>query len=579
MAPKLSAQKIDFITASTGNYIECAHGDDLQPYFEPIVAAVDEAIQNGKYSRILITACHAVGKTFTCARVGDAIMGSYDEVKLISTAPTYRQVHDLLWKEWASCYDKKPGELRRGRFNPGEPALWINSETFARGFSPQKKAKSEAGQGTDSDFQGYHGKFMTVIIFDEATGVPPSIWEQAEGLQTSGHRVLFIVIGNPTSRNCRFYHNSQSRLWKTFKITCFDSPNLQAANVNCLDDIQREVDIVNKLDDDEAMEYLAAYPMAVPYLINTRWVIEKAIEWGLDHPLFRGKVLGEFPHADSDVLISDQDVLNSWARPEIDLSKKTTGYIGLDVARFGVDKSVLTGFVDTQQVDRDSMAKQDTNQVVGRTLRFIERLKKAYHSVSKWRLAVDGGFGHGVIDNLNERQEDQSPDNKAALDTLKGVEILEINFGSTDWTLFHTGWKGETVSEQQKQTKEYKRKARLIQEDRENYANFKAKMFDLLARGIKSSLRLIKDDIYKKQLPTIRSDVDGKGRLAIESKKQYKERTGESSPDDSDSMALANFARYFAIKPLTMADALKKARSNQDGSKASSNPFYKRFVK
>ena len=32
-------------------------------------------------------------------------------------------------------------------------------------------------------------------------------------------------------------------------------------------------------------------------------------------------------------------------------------------------------------------------------------------------------------------------------------------------------------------------------------------------------------------------------------------------------------------KPLTMSEALKKARSNQDGNKASSNQFYKRFVK
>ncbi len=32
----------------------------------------------------------------------------------------------------------------------------------------------------------------------------------------------------------------------------------------------------------------------------------------------------------------------------------------------------------------------------------------------------------------------------------------------------------------------------------------------------------------------------------IESKQDYKERTGETSPDDADSLALCNFAKYFA---------------------------------
>ena len=564
----LTKEQLEFIFDSTGNYIEVGCGDQLQPYFDPFLDDFDRYIETGKgYNRFLITACHAVGKTFTMARIGDSTMGRFDETKLISTAPTYRQVHDLLWKEWASCYSNKLPQLKRGQFNPGEPALWINPETFARGFSPQKKAQSESGQGTDSVFQGYHAKFLTIIIFDEATGIPPQLWAQAEGLMNAGYRVVFVAIGNPTSRNCDFFKKTQDRLWKHYKITCFDSPNLKAAGIHSIADIKKEVETINTLDDEDALDWLSSYPRPYPFLIDTRWVIEKAIEWGVDHPLFKGKVLGEFPDADSNILISEEDVLRSWDRDQYNVAQEEIGYIGLDVARFGEDKSVLTSMVGNDQQAKKSMAKQDTNQVVGHALNFIADHQKRFPLIKNWRLAVDGGFGHGVIDRFMELQKDEandrkdSPAAKKAYEILKTVEVLEINFGSTDWTLFHTGWKGETITDQHKQTQEYKKKARKIQEDRENYVNFKAKMFDLLAKDVKSFIKLIKDDIYKKQLPTIISDIDSKGRLKIESKEDYKKRTGENSPDESDSVALCNFARYFAVGTLDIIDAIKKAKA------------------
>ena len=89
-------------------------------------------------------------------------------------------------------------------------------------------------------------------------------------------------------------------------------------------------------------------------------------------------------------------------------------------------------------------------------------------------------------------------------------------------------------------------------------------LFDLLARDLQRNLKLLNDDIYKKQLPTIISDIDGKSRFKIESKETYKARTGESSPDDSDSLALANFARYFALKPLSISDALNAMKKAQE---------------
>jgi stage III sporulation protein SpoIIIAA len=83
-------------------------------------------------------------------------------------------------------------------------------------------------------------------------------------------------------------------------------------------------------------------------------------------------------------------------------------------------------------------------------------------------------------------------------------------------------------------------------------------MFDLLSRDIKKNIKMIPDPVFAKQLPTIRKDVDSKGRLKIESKEDYKNRTGETSPDEADSFALCNFARYYAIKPLSIMDIFNR---------------------
>ncbi len=538
----IKQEQFDFVTSSVGNYIECAHGDELQSYFEPIIDAID----SGKYQRIAISACHAVGKTFTMARIADAIMGSFDEVKLVSTAPTFRQVHDLLWKEITTAYNNKPAYFRRGKLN--EVALWINSETYAQGFSPQKRAKSEAGQGTDSVFQGYHGKYMTVVIFDEATGVEQQFWEQAEGLLNQGYRVLFVAIANPTSRNCQFFKCFSNMTWKTFSIKCFDSPNLKANGINTTEDIQKEADYIKSLDAEEAMDRLGSYACPVPFLINTRWVIEKAIEWGVDHPLFQGKVIGQFPDIDSDIFLSEEQVKTSQNRYKIELSEEVEGYIGLDVARYGIDKSVLTAMVSTEQISKKSMVKNDTNQVCGKTINFIADLKEQFPNISVWRLSIDGGFGHGVIDRLKEMQEDE--EDERVNEILKGVEILEINFGSSDWVMFNYGWCDEF-------TRRKRYDDRKVQEDRENFSNFKSKMFELLARDVKESIRLISDRLYSDQLPTIKRSEDSKGRLKVESKIDYKERTGETSPDEADSLALCNFGRYFA-KQFSIMDILNK---------------------
>jgi hypothetical protein len=87
--------------------------------------------------------------------------------------------------------------------------------------------------------------------------------------------------GNPTVTGGH-YQDAFGRnraIWKTFTISAFDTPNLQGITIEQL----------LAMSDDE----LAVAP--APYRVTRRWVKERYLRWGPNHPMYRARVLGEFP--------------------------------------------------------------------------------------------------------------------------------------------------------------------------------------------------------------------------------------------------------------------------------------------
>ena len=108
----------------------------------------------------------------------------------------------------------------------------------------------------------------------------------------------------------------------------------------------------------------------------------------------------------------------------------------------------------------------------------------------------------------------------------------------------------------------------------ERFLNIKAQMYELLAEDVVKHIQLLEDSALQSQLPTIRKFLNSKGQIQIESKEDYKDRTGMDSPDESDALALANYARYctakvgslVALKPLT-------PRKSRPDNKSTSSQF------
>lgn len=470
----------------------------LEAYQERVIDIV------ANNDRVSIKACHDLGKTFLMARIAMWFLNMYVNSKVITTAPTFTQVERILWSEIRAAHAKAKLKLG-GKLNMTD---WTyNPEWFALGLSPRNEAGTGEGQGTQSSFQGYHAPHI-LVIFDEATGIPPAMWTMVEGLLTSAH-VKFIAIGNPTSMASDFYKCFKDKAWAKVSLSCFDSPNLIANGITDKEKLKDEVDKVRAMSDDEALEHLKSYKAPVGYLITTKWVVEQTLKWGFDHPLTISKIFGEFPEAGDDTLMPLGCVEASQLRV-VYPSPTDRKCIGVDVARFGSDSSVLTAIHGPKQLHRKQLYKRRTTEITGEVIKLSRDIGGADVIV-----VDETGLGSGVVDELVEaKRQGLLP---------KHCEIRGIQFGAAC----------EHV------------------EDKEKYVNIKARMFDLLAKDLEdedNGFNLLPDSVYLEELPSIKKRYNSKGQLFIESKDDYKKRTGRASPDNSDSVALANFGRYDDMK-------------------------------
>lgn len=485
-------------------HIEQVQGAKLEPHQRRVAKAVVD------YDRVAVSACHSIGKTYTMAKIVLAFGSSFPGCKIITTAPTFNQVKRLLWSEIRSGWKKSRYPLG------GEMLLteWkLDDDWFALGFTPRNEANEGAGQGQSSSFQGFHAPYI-LIVFDEATGVPPITWRQAEGLLTSGAVVKFVAIANPTSNTAEFAKVLKSRAWHKIFLSCFDSPNFAANDLYELEDLQNELAYLKACSDEEVQARMQSYKTVNPNLLSVKWVMEMALEWGIDHPLFQSKVLGRLPKEGDNVLIGLDRVELAQARHENEKELRETGQliteptllsIGVDPARFGIDKSLVTVLDGTFQTHKSAYKKYDTSALTGEIVNLVSVLPKRKRIV----ITVDGtGIGAGVVDQLKvAKREKHLPAH---------VEIREVHFGA----------------------------ACKLPENKKHFANLKARMFKLLSSDLQDKLAILPEQVYQGQLPTILFKFTPKGQLIIESKDDYKKRTGLNSPDESDSLALANFGRY-----------------------------------
>ena len=481
-------------------------------------------------SRVCIKSAHDLGKTFTFSSAaieafvvdGALAGGAY----IIVTAPTWNLIKNVFFSEVRKKI--KSSKVPFG-ININQTEVKLDEKWQIIGFSPRL-----AAEGDTSTFQGFHAP-LVIIIFEEATGISKQVYDMAEGMMTSAN-VKWWAIGNPTDGNCEFAKLFTKFDWVKVSWDCFLSPNLVANNIKDIKDIRTEAAAVAGLSDADKIKRLSTYKVVAPQLLTLRWVIEKFLDWGEESPLFQSKILANFPEYSEDTLFSIkrmEEIMDAFGETE-KLVCKTKAlnieHLGVDVARFGNDNTVIFGLIGNVENRKEVYSKKDTTFITGRLIVICNENKaKGFRTV----VTVDeGGIGGGVIDQLRNNHE---------LMKNTFVEIKAVNFGVTA-------------------CKE------------EKYANTASEMYVMASEQAKSTDGFIlkKDDLFLSELTSRKYRHDTQGRWIIEPKPDFKKRIGHS-PDIADAFVLAWYGAQVlgvgswvgmvsnASVPDTMASAMLKA--------------------
>ena len=168
--------------------------------------------------RVAVKSGNGLGKDFTAAVAILWYLHGHDPGIVLSTAPTFRQVRHVLWRQVRALHRRAPdvlgGQLLDTRWE-------LAQDRYALGLS---------ANGADQ-FQGFHCENMFVVV-DEAEGVAEPIYEAVEALMTSANPRL-LLIGNPTTTYGAFHRafHQESSIYHTITISALESPNVLAAKV------------------------------------------------------------------------------------------------------------------------------------------------------------------------------------------------------------------------------------------------------------------------------------------------------------------------------------------------------------
>ena len=320
--------------------------------------------------RTAVRSCHGIGKTFTAAMCILWFVYTHPKAIVLSTAPTWRQVEKLIWKEIRAAYREAVIPLG-GNLLPKTPELHlIHDEWYAAGLSTNEPDR----------FQGFHEEHILVIV-DEAAGVNLEIFEAIEGILTSsGARLL--LIGNPTAIGTPFYDAFTKPGYKTFHVSAYDTPNFTEYGIT-------PEDIAN--DTWQAKAHTVPYPR----LITPQWVSDRFKTWGEQSAPYQVRVMGNFPQQGEDTLVPLLWIELAMERWE-DAAEGADVQIGVDVAAYGSDKTVLAVRKGEKLTELHVYSQKNTRETAG----LVQALAREHRTV---KISVDEiGIGRGVVDSLEE---------------------------------------------------------------------------------------------------------------------------------------------------------------------------------
>lgn len=335
--------------------------------FEPDKWQKEALMDLADNPKVAIKSGQGVGKTGMEAVALLWFLTCFPYPRVVATAPTKQQLHDVLWSEVSKWQERSP--LLR------EVLKWTKTYIYMKGHEKRWFATARTATKPEN-MQGFHEDNMLFII-DEASGVADPIMEAILGTLSGGNNKL-LMCGNPTKTTGTFYDAFYSSRWmyRCHTVSSEDSPRTSKDNIKALID-----------------------------------------RFGYDSNVVRVRVRGLFPKQEDDVFIAlqlledavklelDQDAAENAAAPDrID--------IGVDVARFGDDDTAIALKIDKEIPPLIMRHGQDTMRTVGDIVRIYKDMMERYPEYEDYVYVKidDTGVGGGVSDRLKEVKAEEGLD-------------------------------------------------------------------------------------------------------------------------------------------------------------------------
>lgn len=402
-----------------------------------LLADVGERLTADPSTRIrsAVRSGHGVGKSTVTAWIILWAMSTRPHLSGVVTANTGTQLATKTWRELALWHKRL---INRDWFrwtatkfhHVDHPESWFTAAI------PNTEHNSEA-------FAGLHSRYV-LVIFDEASAIPDRIWEVTLGAMTTPG-ALWFVFGNPTRNTGAFRQcfGAQGHRW-----------------------IQRRIDARDAKMADRA------------------YLQELVEDYGIDNDLVRVRVLGEFPRASDTQFIPVHHVEAAQARSlEVREFAQYPKVIGVDVARFGTDSSVIVVRQGPKVFEPRVLEQIDTMQLAAHVADLARREQPTAIHVD------ETGLGAGVVDRLRE----------------VGLPVFGVNFGASP-------------------------------NDPRTFANKRSELWGALRDWLATPVQLPPGARLREELIGPEYGYDASMRIVLERKDSMRRR-GLASPDIADAIA------------------------------------------
>lgn len=437
--------------------------------------------------RTVVASAHSTGKSLVssvlaCWWVAVHPPGS---AIVVSTAPTFRQIHAILWEEMRKHHRSASD---KGTPLPGkiiDADVWKLPDGRIVGMGRKPK------DGDQHAFHGIHRRYVLVVI-DEAAGVGEELWTGVEAITTTAS-CRILAIGNPDDRQTVFgdvfEEERYAPLWNRIRIPASCTPNFTGELVP------------GELKD---------------VLVQPGWADDRRRAWGEEDARYQSKVEAKFPTDDQFGLFGAPLI----ARAVIDedehgrIPMNGPLVLGVDVARFGDDRSVVVARRGRRVWVVNAWQGMDT---VATAVNVLEIARDLVHRDEDGvpdemvEIRVDAvGVGAGVVDHLSSRMMSWPAENRGEAAWFRVREMI----GSARVPTEHGGATG-------------------------GYGNARAWWYDQLKHQMANgTVRLVAHERLQDELRLIRFRYSS-GKMYIESKEELR-RANRRSPDFADAVVYAS---------------------------------------